>query len=167
MANTLDILRDRLRAAGTVGLSNTLGHQLIDLCQKMVNARIGVVVKSVSYAWPANTSYATVTDIDSGIARILNVKQGTRTIHRLPDWRELNFYDSNWYKKTGTRFECWAPLGYSLILLYPTIASQTSIDIDYAAYTTTIADVTDDLELPEGQGLVDLMYDFSEFPITQ
>ncbi len=162
MANTLDILRDRLRAAGTVGISDALGYQLVDLCQKMVNARIGSFVKTSSYNWPANTSHAAVSTISSNAMRILSLKQGDRTLHRLPHWQELNFYDSDWYKKTGTRFEVWAPMGHDLILIYPAIASQTSITAYYAAYTTTIDDATDDLEIHDTQGFVDLMYDFVE-----
>ena len=38
MANTLNILRERLRAAGTVGITDAFAYQVLNYCQQMVNS---------------------------------------------------------------------------------------------------------------------------------
>lgn len=160
MANTLDILRTRLRAAGTVGIPDALGYQIISIVQRLVNARFARVVSSYSFAVPANV---TIHDIRSSITNatnIISIEQSHRTLHRLNSWRELAEYDRDWYTATGSRPECWAQIGYDLLVIYPARTTQYNVTIYYAKLTTEIDESADSFELPTEDE--DLIYDICE-----
>jgi hypothetical protein len=162
MANTLDILRERIRESGTTAVSDALAYQVLDYCQKMVNARLGIVVDSASHNWPASTTYQVIKDIESDVmTNVLAITQSTRTIWHEPNWRNFSYYDPEWWTQVGTRFEAWSQIGHNILVIYPQIAAQTTVTIYYAKKTTTLDDAADDLDITAVSG-IDLMYDFAE-----
>lgn len=158
----LGLLRNRLRASGTVGLSNALGYQILDLVQKMFNARYHRVLTSKDITLDANTllfDIRTKLTSPEGMS-IVSITVASRTLIKLNNWRELFAYDRSWFTRTGTRHEVWAPIGADMFVVYPAKTTNTTATVIYAGETTTIDDSGDSFDIPtEDQ---DIVYDIAE-----
>jgi hypothetical protein len=148
MANTLDILRDRLRAAGTVGISDTLAYQIVDYVQRMINARYARVVSNSDITLDANTLVFDIRTKLSSATNLISIVISNRTIPKAPTWKEFVQYDRDWYTRTGTRHEMWAQVGFDKFIVYPAKTTNTTATVYYAKATDTIDDDTDDFEIP-------------------
>lgn len=164
MAKTVDeinvILRDRLRATGTVAYTDAFMYDLISKAQLLVNAGLGRVKTTTTLTTVAyKLVYKIADDLTSAID-IISVKDGERTIYKLDDWRQLFQYNRDWFRATGTRIEAWAQIGRDLLILYPALTSGDSVTVYHTKLTDTLDDSTDELELPDED--IDLLLDVCE-----
>jgi hypothetical protein len=162
MANTLDILRERLRMLDTTGISDALAYQVLDAAQQMVNARYRRVLSTASITLDADTLIFDIrTKLTSPVGiKIVSISVSNRTLIKLRDWHELFGYDQAWLTQTGTRHEVWAHMGVDKFVVYPARTSNTTADVVYVGETTTLDDSSDSFEVPtEDQ---DMVYDVAE-----
>jgi len=155
-------LRTRLRAFGVVGISNALGWQVLDLVQKMFNARYKRILTSKDITLDANTLlFDTRTKLTSpeGMT-IVSISVSNRTLIKLTDWRELFAYDRDWFTRTASRHEVWAPIGADMFVTYPARTTNTTATVIYAGETTTIDDATDAFDIEDEDE--DIVYDIAE-----
>lgn len=158
----LGLLRGRLRATGTVGISNTLGWQIIDLVQKMFNARYKRVLSSADITLDASTLLFDIrTKLTSPVGtNIISITVSNNTLIKLNDWRELFGYDQSWFTRTGTAHKVWAPIGADKFVVYPAKTTNTTATVIYAGDTTTIDDANDAFDIPTEDE--DIIYDIAE-----
>jgi len=150
MANTLTILRTRLRASGTVGISNALAYEVLSAVQEMFNGVHKRVLSSKSITLDASTllfDIRTKLTSPTGI-NIVSITVSNRTLVRLPDWRELFGYDQSWLTRTAARHEVWSQIGADIFLVYPGVTTNTTATVVYAGETTTLDDATDSFDIP-------------------
>ena len=155
-------LRTHLRAEGTVGISDAFGYQVMDLTQKMFNARYKRVLTSKDITLDANTLLFDVrTKLTSpeGMT-IVAISISDRTLIKLNDWKELFAYDRAWFTKTATRHEVWSPIGADIFVVYPARTVNTTATVVYAGETTTLDDVTDTFDIPDED--VETVYSIAE-----
>jgi hypothetical protein len=162
MANVLNILRDRLRAAGTTGISDALAYQVLNYSQHMVNAKFGRVLDSTSVTLTANTTTFDTRGEMGSATRIASIVVANKTVIQLKDWREIFAYDNAWYTRTDSTapHQVWAQVGEDLFIVYPAKTTDVTATIYYAKLTTTLDDATDSFELPAEDW--DLCYDIAE-----
>ncbi len=162
MANVLNILRERLRAAGTTGISDAFAYQVLSYCQQMVNAKYGRILDSASITLDANTTIFDTRGKMGSATRLMSIVVSSKTVIQLQNWRELFAYDNAWYTRTSTAspHQVWAQLGEDLFLVYPAKSTNVTATVYYAKLTTTLDDATDDFELPAEDW--DIIYDFTE-----
>jgi hypothetical protein len=162
MANTLDILRERLRAAGTVGISDAFAYQILSYSQQMVNAKYGRVLDSTDITLAANTVVHDTRGLLGSATRLASIIISSVTVIQLKDWRELYGYDNAWFTKTDSTapHQVWAQIGEDLFAVYPAKSANVTATVYYAKLTTTLNDATDDFELPAEDW--DVVYDFAE-----
>jgi hypothetical protein len=162
MANTLDILRERLRAAGTVGISDAFAYQVLSYAQQMVNAKYARVLDSTNITLDANTVVFDTRGKLGSATRLTSIVISSVTVIQLKTWDEIFGYDVDWYTKTDATapHQVWAQLGEDLFAVYPGKASNVTATVYYAKLTTTLNDATDDFEIPEEDW--DLAYDIAE-----
>jgi hypothetical protein len=162
MADTLDILRERLRSTGTVGISDTLAYQVLSAVQEMVNARNMRVLTSKDITLDANTLLFDIrTKLTSPVGiKLISITVSDRTLLKLRDWRELFAYDQSWLTRTAARHEVWAQIGADKFVVYPAKTTNTTASVIYAGETTTLDGSTDDFDLPTEDE--DLVYDIAE-----
>jgi hypothetical protein len=162
MANTLDILRERLRAAGTVGISDAFAYQVLSYCQQMVNSKYGRVLDSTDITLVANTTVHDTRGLLGSATRLASIIISSKTVIQLKDWKEIFGYDNDWYTKVDATapHQVWAQVGEDLFIVYPGKASNVTATVYYAKLTTTLDDATDDFELPAEDW--DIIYDFAE-----
>jgi hypothetical protein len=162
MANTLDILRERLRSTGTVGIGDTLAYQVLSAVQEMVNARNMRVLTAKDITLDASTLLFDIrTKLTSPVGiNIVSITVSDRTLIKLRDWRELFGYDQSWLTRTAARHEVWAQIGADSFVVYPAKTTNTTASVIYAGETTTLDESTDDFDLPTEDE--DLVYDIAE-----
>ena len=162
MADTLDILRERLRSSGTVGIADALAYQVLSAVQEMFNARYKRVLTSKSITLDASTllfDIRTKLTSPTGI-NLISITVSNRTLTRLRDWREIFGYDQSWLTRTATRHEVWAQMGTDKFLVYPGVTTNTTATVVYAGETTTLDEASDSFDIPaEDEALV---YDITE-----
>ena len=144
-------LRSHLRAFGTVGISNAFGYQILDLTQKMFNARYKRVLTSKDITLDASTLLFDVrTKLTSpeGMT-IISIEVANRTLVKLNDWRELFAYDQSWLTRTASRHEIWSPVGADMFVVYPAKTTNTTATVIYAGQTTTLDGAEDSFEIPD------------------
>ena len=150
MANTLTILRTRLRASGTVGISDALAYEVLSAVQEMFNGVHKRVLSSKSITLDASTllfDIRTKLTSPTGI-NIISITVSNRTLIRLPDWREIFGYDQSWLTRTAARHEVWSQIGADIFLVYPGVTTNTTATVVYAGETTTLDDATDSFDIP-------------------
>lgn len=162
MANTLDILRTRLRATGTVGISDALAYEVLSAVQEMFNGVQKRVLTSKDITLDANTLLFDIrTKLTSPVGiNIVSIKVSNRTLMWLPDWRELFGYDQSWFTRTATRHEVWSQIGADMFVVYPGVTTNTTATVVYAGETTTLNDATDSFEIPTEDE--DIVYSITE-----
>ncbi len=162
MADTLDNLRERLRAAGTVGISDSLAYQVLSAVQEMFNARYKRVLTTKDITLTASTLLFDIrTALTSPVGiKVVSIAVSNRTLIKLDDWHELFGYDQDWLTKTGTRHEVWAQMGVDKFVVYPGVTSGVTASVTYAGETTTLNDSTDDFDVPTEDE--DMVYDITE-----
>lgn len=153
MANTLDLLRTRLRASGKTGISDALAYQVLSACQEMFNGVKKRVLTTKEITLDANTMLFDIrTKLTSptgiNIVSIWADEALDRTLIKLDDWREIPKYDQNWYNTTGSRHEVWAQMGADMFVVYPMVTTNVTVDVTYAGETTTLDDLSDDFDVP-------------------
>lgn len=158
----LDTLRTRLRQSGTVGISDALALEVLDLCQKMFNARQKRVLTSTDITLDANTL---LFDIRSKLTNpegmsIISIKVSDRTLIKLDNWREIFGYSQNWFTETASRHEVWAAFGADMFIVYPAVSTNTTATVVYAGETTVLDETTDTMDIPEEDKNV--VYDMAE-----
>ena len=144
-------LRSHLRAIGVVGITDAFAYQIIDLTQKMFNARYKRVLTSKDITLDANTLlFAVRTKLTSpeGMT-IISIEVSDRTLVKLNDWHELFAYDQSWFTRKATRHEVWTPIGADIFAVYPAKTTDTTATVIYAGQTTTINDATDAFDIPD------------------
>lgn len=144
-------LRSHLRATGVVGITDAFAYQILDLSQKMFNARYKRVLTSKDITLDASTLLFDVrTKLTSpeGMT-IVSISVSNRTLVKLNDWHELFAYDQSWLTRTATRHEVWSPIGADIFAVYPAKTTDTTATVIYAGQTTTIDDATDAFDIPD------------------
>ena len=162
MADTLDILRERLRASGTTGISDAFAYQVLNYAQQMVNAKYARVLDSSDITLDADTTVFDTRGKLGSATRLTSIVISSVTVIQLKGWNEIFAYDKDWYTRTSSTapHQVWAQLGEDLFAVYPAKASNVTATVYYAKLTTTLDGATDDFEIPEEDW--DLAYDIAE-----
>lgn len=164
MANTLDILRERLRMTGTVGIADALAYQVLSAVQEMFNARYRRVLSSADITLDANTLLFDIrTELTSPVGiKLVSISVSDQTLVPLRDWRELFGYDQSWWTRVSATapHQVWAHIGADKFVVYPAKASNVTATVVYAGETTTLNDATDSFDVPTEDE--DLIYDIAE-----
>ncbi|RLI53360.1 MAG: hypothetical protein DRP09_15970 [Candidatus Thorarchaeota archaeon] len=148
VSDVLSILLTRLRADGGVAYDNTtLLIPLLSRVQRTLNARLRRVLASGTFITSADTLIYTIRDQFPDAVDIIKITSGGRTLHKMKNWREYADYDTDWFKRTGTRFESYAQIGRDLLIIYPALSTADSVEITYSKITDELTKTTDTFEL--------------------
>lgn len=147
--NTLiDELSRRLRDTGNFGYARGDILSVLNVSQRAVNARLGLVLSSATLT-TVNTPLYDVPSIATDIVRVVEVRDNDRILTKVP-YEHLVYQDQNWLRLYGAQAEVFANVGRDLLVVIPTPVVPTSLTVTYVKQPTDLADAATPLwDLPD------------------
>jgi hypothetical protein len=146
--SVLTELRNYLRAtSNTTGITDAFAFQVCSIVQRALNARFARDVGNSSITLDANTNIFSIRTKIPTATNLLNIYISPDNLHRVPSWREFEYYDRDWLSTTGTKHLAWTQIGMDLFAVYPIVTTNVTASVFYAVQTTAIDDATDTLQL--------------------
>jgi hypothetical protein len=137
--------------------------KLLSRCQRIINAGLKRVVTSTTFTTRSEQTIYNLRENISNVIDVISIEVSDREIKNC-SLTELSAYSLSWYRDTGSRFEFWSQIGKELIVIYPALATDSSVTVTYSKNTNKFESYEDDynvdLELPDED--VDLLLGLSE-----
>lgn len=133
----IDSISRRVRDANNTAHSRAFVRDILDRIQVIVNAKKEyVLTETVVTATPGKSLYSVETDLGSSIA-VTEVTIDGRQIDRL-DWQNLHRLSRTWRTDTSGTPLAWAPIGRSLVAIYPAPNHACQITFTASKITTEL-----------------------------
>lgn len=129
-------------------------------CQQIVNAARQIILDSTTLS---TVPYLQIYDISTLVpeqVHVLSVREATRDLDRLRDWRELSWRDRRWFRKTSSRFESFAQLGRDILIVHPAKEEESSVTVVYVKLLDPFESMASTVELHEEH--IPLVVDLAE-----
>lgn len=137
--NTLiDELSRRLRDTGNIGYPRATILSVLNVAQRAVNARLGLVMNTATLT-TVNTPLYSVPDIATDIVRVVEVRDNDRTLVKVP-YEHLVYQDANWLRLYSAQAEVFSNVGRDLLVVIPTPVVSTALTVVYVKQPTDLAD---------------------------
>lgn len=147
-----DLLLSRVNATGRLAVDPSFARALLSATQRTANAGLRrVISSSVPFATePYRLLYNTRVALPSAVD-ILNVSinaSGARSLLRCTI-SDLYAYSPTWFRDNSTRFEFFCPVARDLLIIYPSLATASTLYVTYTALTSDLTSPATPLELPD------------------
>ena len=140
----------RVRDQGGSLHSHALCTDLLTRLQRLYNNQQRLVLTDLTLSTlPMLQLYSFEDALQSQGMTILKVTHGTLPLERMT-LTQLRHLDPRWPRATGTRLHAFIQLGYSLLLLWPSLLDASSVTITATTLTRDLASLqdTDTLDIP-------------------
>ena len=152
----IETLMRRVRQEGGLAVNPDLAIKIYSYCEQVTNAYTKRVISSASLTVSKQRLLFHYRDLGEGISDaidILSIRQSGRRIERCDSIKALSAYDIDWFRAiTGTRIEAWCQIGRDILILYPGLATASSVTVEYTKLLTLrtdfIANYNTDSDLP-------------------
>jgi hypothetical protein len=162
MAETaLDATNSLLRRARDPGgLATTVDEamSLLSRAQQLLNLGLQAVIDETVLPTIADEQLYSLTQVPQA-GRVIAVREEGRDLSTTA-WTTLRHTNRAWSQAVGDRFELWAPLGWTHILLYPAKPYPAEVTVVSVRLIEPIADGSTTLVIPDE--LTPPLYDIAE-----
>jgi len=155
-STTVDLLQQRVRQSGNVGITQDLACQVFGMCERLANTYLRRVTATSTFSTSAVTLIYDYRATLTTAIDILEITESNRPLLKCDTLHELNALDPDWFRKIdGTRFEAFCQLGRDFLIIYPAKAAggTNDLSITYTKLVTAYADhsalTTETLTLPD------------------
>ena len=147
--NTLiDELSRRLRDTGNVGYPRSTILSVLNVAQRAVNARLGLVMDTATLT-TVNTPLYSVPAIAADIVRVIEIRDNDRLLVKVP-YEHLSYQDADWLRLYAAQAEVFSNVGRDLLVIIPTPVVPTSLTVTYIKQPTDLGDAATPLwDLPD------------------
>lgn len=142
MAETAGTLRAvvqrRVRDTGATYHTNAFVLDILSRTQRLINVGTQLALASASLTTGANQQIYTInTDVNAAAVDVVKVTSNNEDLTQVT-LEELNQLDRGWFRRVGSRFEMWAQLGRTLLVVHPALSVASSVTVTYSALTTDL-----------------------------
>lgn len=110
---------------------------ILSRVQRIINAGSQKVLVTGTLTTSANLQLYTInTEFTAGID-VIRVRSNNEDLTKVT-LQELNQLDRRWFRKVGSRFEMWAQLGRTLLVVHPALSVASSVEVVYSKLTTDL-----------------------------
>ena len=143
-----DNLVRRLRDANALGIERTFVRQMLSDSQRIINGLMRTTKATVTLTTQPNKMFYKISEVAADVLRIEHVREGERNLHKT-SLRTLNSVSRRWFRQVGPTFKHFALPGRDMLVVYPSKAIESSVDVIYTKLTTEFTDDTIEAELPD------------------
>jgi hypothetical protein len=134
--------------------TNAFVLDMLSRVQRLINVGSQTILASATLTTAANQLIYTInSDVAADAIDIMRVTSNNEDIAKLT-LNELNQIDRQWFRKVGSRFEAWAQLGRTLLVVYPAQSVADSVTVTYSKLTTDLSADGTNLEFSEEANLM-------------
>lgn len=142
----IDSIGRRVRDANNTAHSRAFVRDIIDRSQVLINAKQEYVFTETIYtATKGKTLYSVEEDLGSS-TKVVEVSIGDRELDKV-GWRNLHRLSPTWLTDESDTPLAWAPIGRSLVAVYPAPDYDLPITFTASKRTTPLTDDTIQMEL--------------------
>ena len=149
--NITDELLRRVRDIHGLAHSRELARTVLSKSQQVLNTLLAIKITSTSLTTYPLQQFYTISGLLTGtdaITRVMAVRDGSRDLVKLQNFRQLAHLDLRWVRKVGPRFEAWTQIGRDMLVIYPAKQLGGSVTIKGTKLTTELTGEATELELP-------------------
>ena len=149
--NITDELLRRVRDIHGLAHSRELARTVLSKSQQVLNTLLAIKITSTSLTTYPLQQFYTISGLLTGtdaITRVMTVRDGSRDLVKLQNFRQLAHLDLRWVRKVGPRFEAWTQIGRDMLVIYPAKQLGGSVTIKGTKLTTELTGEATELELP-------------------
>lgn len=121
----------------------------LSLAQQVANAGLRSVFVTTSFTTTPFQQVYTLNGLFPNAVRIEAIREGDRNLARV-GWPELAQVDRRWSRRTGQRFEVWAPIGRDLFVIHPAQPAAATVTVVADKLTNSLSADTTVVELTVG-----------------
>ena len=144
----VDLVLQRIRDEHGVGTPRSLVRLFMTHCQRMINAKLGLVIRDVAFATNAYQGVYPIAEIAPSALRIVGVQQGPRDLTEV-QWQEFAYEKRDWLRTVAMRYESFALLGRNMLVLYPALPEAAEVTLRVAVLTATLESDLEEIQLPD------------------
>ncbi len=143
----VDQVLQRVRDEHATGTSRPLVRDLLTHCQRLINAKLGLVIESIEYETVAKQCVYPLASVVPRALRIVGVQQGNRDLVEVK-WQEFWYLHRAWLRDTGQRLENFALVGRDMLILYPAQPEPRTVTLRCAVTTAPLTSDDTPVEAP-------------------
>lgn len=143
-----NILLRRLRDPDATGLSREFVRRMLSESQRFINAGFKRTKVTEAFTTNANQQFYNIAALLPDAIRIENVREGARDLIKTT-MRELCNVSEKWHREVGPSFKHFALVGRDLLVIYPSKAYESTVDVVYTKLTTALDADDVEIEIPD------------------
>lgn len=144
---TNNLLR-RLRDPSAVGLTREFVRRMLSDSQRLVNAETRRTKETATLTtYPFQQFYKIQQNLPAAI-RIENVREVGRDLKEIT-LRGLGQISTKWHRQQGDSFKHFALIGRDLLVVYPSKAIESSVEVVYTKLTTALDSDVVEIEMTD------------------
>lgn len=144
----VDRVLQRVRDEHATGNSREFVRRVLTHCQRLLNAKLGLVIASVEFPTVAYQQVYPIASLAASALRVVGVQQANRDLVEVK-WQEFGYVRRQWPRDVGSRLENFALIGRDLLVLYPSQTANASVTLRCAALTADLAADLTDVQVPD------------------
>src|SRR5689334_12944606 len=113
-----DTVLQRIYDAGGVATARPNVWDMLSRCQQLVNAAFDSIVVTLDFSTGPRQQVFTLTDIAPDVLKVLSVRDQHRDLSEI-EFRQLKHISVHWFGQSGIRWETFAKVGKSMIVVHP------------------------------------------------
>jgi len=134
VSEVLDRVRDP--QGSHQGRSRASVVDLLSQCQRLINAKTGIVVGSASLGLNGQQLfYSPISALLSSAAAVIGVRYNGSNLERTTV-EELRAIDSSWFRRVDSEPSAFTVIGREILVIYPAVEFNDIATVDYVSITT-------------------------------
>lgn len=144
----VDRVLQRIRDEHAAGTSRDLVRLVLTHAQRLLNAKLGLVMSSLPLATIAYQCVYPIASVAPDALRVIGVRSGARDLTEVK-WQEFWYLKRNWLRVARLQHESFALLGRNMLIIYPARPEPGIVTLQVARLTNALTSDLTDVELPE------------------
>src|SRR5216684_9073969 len=125
-----DTVLQRIYDAGGVATARANVWDMLSRCQQLVNAALDSIIVALNFSTGPRQQVFTLTDIAPDVMKVLRVRDQHRDLSEI-QLRELKYISPRWFGQSGSRWETFAKIGKTMLVVHPMKLSADSLTLVY------------------------------------
>ena len=125
-----DTVLQRIYDAGGVATARANVWDMLSRCQQLVNAALDSIVVALNFSTGPRQQVFILTDIAPDVMKVLRVRDQHRDLSEI-QLRELKYISPRWFGQSGPRWETFAKIGKTMLVVHPMKLSADSLTLVY------------------------------------
>ena len=145
-----DTILQRVYDAGAVATPRARVWDLLSRGQQIVNQAFESIIVNLDFPTGPLQQVFTLSEIADDVLKVLSVRDQHRDLSEIP-FNRLKHISAHWFGASGPRWETWARVGRSMIVVHPMKQQADTLTLVYTQVLPILGGDADICPLPDDQ----------------